>query len=284
MRRGFNAHGFTIVEVMIVLAVTGLLIAGSVQILSGQQKFTEFYQTARDTQSQIDEVLSNTQNGYYSSFQNFDCSFSLGGPNIVAGSNPRGTNHECISMGRAIQMAPAGRANSYNVYNIIGLQYTNASNDTLSTTFAQAKPIALSNYSGGSYPLAADTTEIHDLEYGLGAKSMTYSAPNPITPSITDTFNTGVVAFISSLGSYGTSGLNSGNQQVGLYAYKTVSLGASKDTAVQEINSRTSTFTTPVYQVDICFDNDGGRNAKITIGSNGRQLSTDLKIGSGNCP
>ena len=65
--------GFTIVEVIIVLAVSSVLLVSALSLVGGQQKKAEFTQALSDIQSQIDGVMNNVATGYYANPGNFQC-------------------------------------------------------------------------------------------------------------------------------------------------------------------------------------------------------------------
>src|SRR5882762_7178443 len=104
MKTGLNALGFTIVETMIVLAITGALLLMAMLMISGQQGKTEFTQAINDIQAQINDVINNVGTGYYAKTTDFSCSAGASGPVFNAsGSTGQGSNTACVFMGRAVQ-------------------------------------------------------------------------------------------------------------------------------------------------------------------------------------
>src|SRR5476651_427700 len=104
--------GYTIIEVMIFLAISGLLFLSAVVAVGGQQGHTEFSTSMRDTnskvQSWIDEVDTGLSDSDFSTSGNRQVSCSLdpstGGPVLTStgGTNiNRGSNSACVFLGKA---------------------------------------------------------------------------------------------------------------------------------------------------------------------------------------
>src|SRR4051812_35553772 len=101
MKQGQTAHGYTIIEVLIVLAVTGVLLASALRLISGQQARTEFSQSIRDVQSQINDVMNNVSSGYFATGGKVGCTTSSSGPTLSSTppSGGSGTSKDCILIG-----------------------------------------------------------------------------------------------------------------------------------------------------------------------------------------
>src|SRR6266511_2117091 len=108
MKGGKKARGFTVVETLIVLAVTGGLFVAIAATLSGRQNRTQFTQAIQEIQSQIQQVVNDVGSGYFPSTNNFSCSATLAGPSIATGSAEQGSNAGCVFIGKAIQFGVAG--------------------------------------------------------------------------------------------------------------------------------------------------------------------------------
>src|ERR1700761_7227045 len=108
MKRGGHrtaTAGFTIIEVLIVLAISSALLISAAALISGRQAKTEFMTGINNTQQQIQQIINETASGYYPNAGNFTCTGSLVG-GVVSFSNAasqQGTNAGCIFMGKAIQ-------------------------------------------------------------------------------------------------------------------------------------------------------------------------------------
>lgn len=95
--------GFTIVETMIVLAVSSMLFIIAGTMISGRQAKTEFQVSVRDIQTKLQQVINETKSGYYGVNTGMSCSVPPSGNlTIVAGSGDLGTRGECVFIGKAL--------------------------------------------------------------------------------------------------------------------------------------------------------------------------------------
>ncbi len=274
MKRGQNAQrtsrGFTIVETLVVLAVTGILFVAFAGTWLGKQHATEFQTASQDMRSRLQQMLSDVQNGYYSG-DNVTCSKSGGVPSLSydATGTKRGTSGDCIFLGKMVQFNVNNTDPQNNIiYGVAGLRGQ--------TTMSTAKPTAMGPL--GSY----NPTEQFKSEYGLafvGAKINT------------TTYRSLAVGFLSTLGAdtdATTGKYTSGGQSFDLYA---IGGGPNPGTESQVANNITTRLQLPPSSggaavdqpVQACFQS-GGTNqyATITFGLNAGQLNANLQISSTN--
>jgi type II secretory pathway pseudopilin PulG len=149
MFSGSKPHGFTIVETMIVLAVTAGIAVSVFTLLSGQINKTQYNSGIRQFSSQLQTVATDVENGYYKNVDNSGCSAPLNAyPDTNNNTNSQGSNYGCTFIGHVLQFNPTGtltplvNANNNKViidYTIVGRQY-GASNSNLVTDLTDAKP------------------------------------------------------------------------------------------------------------------------------------------------
>lgn len=280
MKRGLGAQGYTLIEVMIVLAISGGLLAAAMFLIAGQRQRTEFSQAIREIDSQIQEVINNVGTGYYANTGNFICDGTTGRPRLqTATGDTQGTNKDCIFIGRVLQFGVNGsNGEAYNVINVVGLkQYLSGATYKQSQSFAEAKPTAMAPGDGASADFP-DATDRRKLGYGLSIASIKVGNQS-----------VGAVGFFGSLAPYGATNGNlvSGAQSVDLVPIPNTALNASQTSVVNAINAMDTASVTknPSGGVTLCFQS-GGTNqyGQIAIGNNGRQLTTTLTIQSGTCP
>ena len=268
MKGGKKAQGFTIMETLIVLAVTSTLFVIIAATLSGRQQRTQFEQAANDIRAQIQQVINDVGTGFYPSTNNFSCSAGAFGPVIAPGSTTQGENTGCIFLGKAMQFKVGTDASAYNIFPIAGLQRTTAGLEV--ATYAEARPKALSpSVSDSSVP---DVVEKKKLQYGLTTYSMTYGASN--TPI-------GMFAIVNSLATYSSGTLVSSSQQLNIVPVSGSGLNASQATAAESINTNlASSPTNPAGGIKICFASAGSnQSGLVTIGpTSAGQLSVTLSI------
>lgn len=262
MERARKQRGFTIVEVLIVLAVTSAMFFMAVAAINGKQDQTEFSQAANDIQSNIQQEIDKVAAGDYANTGNFTCNGTLGSLVISPGANNQGTNTGCLFLGRVLQFGVHGTSPEQWVsYPIAGLQDNNGS-----LTAAMPVAVAPGTVTHVSYPDASVTSELHN---GLRVVSMKYNGNN-----------VGAVGFLSSLGQYSGTTLLSGSQSINLVPIVSSTLNATPGATVDAINGHIATSPqNPSGGVQICFASGGtNQSGLITIGGNGRSLSVTLQI------
>lgn len=260
--------GFTIVETLIVLAVTGFIFVSIVGLVAGRQNKTEFQQAINNITGQIQQTITEVQKGYFPS-STYRCN-ATGSISFTPNVGTQGSSQGCMFIGKVTQFAVHGTdPQQFNVFTLVGCQFKTCLNKgDIATTPAEVKPV-VDQY----------VTDNESLENGLVAKKMTYKTGGGATQNAT-----GAMGFLSSFGSAscGTgSDLCSGSQQVGLYAVNTTALD-SDTSAVQSAISVANLVQAD--SVAICFESGTTTQAgTVTIGGQGQQLSVSLTIKSGSC-
>lgn len=280
MKRGLGAYGYTLLEVMIVLAISGGLLVSTMFLISGQQQRTQFSQAIKEIESQIQDVINDVATGYYANTGDFACDATTEGPRLTgSATDTQGENKDCVFLGRVMHFGVRDSENEqYNILNVIGLRehFSNGQYQQ-SQTLGDARPVAMAPGSQDDPASFPDTTDSRQLRFGLRILSMRVNG-QPI----------GAVGFLGSLAPYGSTAGNlvSGAQTVELVAIPGTNLDMSPTDMVDAINSIGTVAVTknPASGVVLCFQS-GGTNeyGKITIGSNGRQLTTSLVITTESC-
>ncbi len=268
-RRSWYA-AFTIVEVMIVLAVTGLLFASAAVLISGKENQAEFNQGVQQFQSQIEQIINDVATGYYPNLGNFSCTNTGGSLTITAGGSVQGTNGDCLFLGKVLQFGSgvAGTTpEQFATFSVTGLR-ADASGNQLST---------LSSTSPTVIPSSTTTTQ---LEGGLTTYDMWYNG-NPAN-------KIAAVAFVSTLGQASGSGVLTGTQQVNVVPITGTALTQNTGitpATIHSVLSSPAAVTNPANGVEICFASGGtNQSALITIGNNsgsGRELGVTLNVKAG---
>lgn len=256
---GERQGGFTIIETLIVLAVSGALLMGAVLLVAGQQRKVEFSQAAQDIRSVAEQMITETSSGYYPNAGNIRCVAGASGPNIsqVAGTQ-QGTNTGCIFMGKAIQFGNSGDRSQYVMHTVAALR-------TNDGTLSSARPRAVDFDSARVRGQLRNGLTVHSMRYVSGGTANDIST----------------VVFASGLGSYSDSQLLSGTQSMTLLPVPASGTVATVNTtaAASAISGQLddSAPQNPDGGVLICFNSGGtGKSALLTIGSNNRKLSVTL--------
>ncbi len=272
MRRSFlasrDSRGFTLIEVLIVLAVTGGLFISAAVLIAGRRQQTEFNQAIRQVQSQIQQVINDVATGYYPNTSLFQCSPGPSGPVFTSGSGTQqGANSGCTFIGKAMQFGVSGTTpEQFSIFTVAGLQ--KSSSGAEASTLAQAQPKAIQ----------AITTS-HQLLGGLTAADMWYINGGVKRPI-------GIITFANSLAQYAGGTIVSGTQQVNVVPIDdnqvNSALNRTNTQAAAAIDTSLATSTlNPASGVFLCFKSGGtNQSGLITIGTNARQLSVTLSIKS----
>lgn len=268
MRGGNNSQGYTIVEAMIFLAISGAMFLLAATFINGKQAKVEFKQGINAMNVQVQQTINDVSNGYYPATTSLGCT-SGSGPvaPTFSGTNPgQGANQGCVFLGKFIQFGgstdPDGE---YNTYTVAARQYkATIADGTLTSSFAEAFPVATTNLK-----------ESKKLPFGLRVTK--------ITSSGTDITGVG---FFNSFSSYnGASGnLESGAQNVAVIPLPVAGAGRNQSEAdmVNQIATLKSTGDSSVLvnpDILICFSGGSGQFGTLSIGgSNGQRLATSLQI------
>lgn len=181
MRGGKNKQplGYTIIEVMIVLAVSGVIFVIAANFINGKQQRTAFNQGVNETASRIQATINQVADGQYSDIP-FNCSASSTPLRITAASdstNSQGTNSDCVFIGKFWQMAFDGNPAQYEVFSLatersaleLGPDVTpvRSSDGVIDLTVQQTIPQNLEITDNGIVILDDNRVE-HKPNYGFG--------------------------------------------------------------------------------------------------------------------
>lgn len=277
--RSFGA-GFTIVEVMVVLAVTGGLFLAAAIMISGRQNQTAFDQAIQNVQSQIQAAIDGVAVGFYPEKGSFSCSAGGGGapPNLTIASSGQGTNSGCIFLGQALQFQLAGSdPEEFVGYTIAGLQQGCASTSE-ATCLDQAEPATVAPGSTHPAPNYPDNSVAEELQNGLTTVRMWYN-------NGAGDVEIGAVAFTYSLADLNAGDFGSGGPtSVNAVAVAGTALGSTSEATVEAMNGDggngiATGVINPSGGIFICFDSGGTNDwGIIQIGGGGRELSVNLRI------
>lgn len=272
--KGGRPDGYTIVEVMIVLAVSGVMFVIAASFINGRQARAAFTQGTTDMSSAIQTMISQINDGQYSD-QAIRCTPGPSSYSFAYSTDKQGQSDKCMFLGKVMHFWPAGDKSKYEVFTVIGRR-SNFSTGSLVQDLNGAIPYTVSPHGVAGRP---DLTAKHSISQGLEVYGVNaYDTSGAV--------HTNLYAFglLQSLGSYDTTGsLQSGTQNVGLYFIPSVTANANQDTASLQIDSSPANYR-PAARMVICLT-DGTRYAQVNIGTANNILSvyTDLSKTSGTC-
>ncbi|GAC1390681.1 MAG: hypothetical protein NVSMB46_00970 [Candidatus Saccharimonadales bacterium] len=282
MNGGKMPQGFTIVETLIFLAISGALLLTAMLLISGKQNQTEFTQAIHDTDSQLQDIITHVSRGYYASTSNlFTCQDNgtpLNPPTFSPGVNDRGSNSGCTFIGEVIQFSPNGDRTKYLVFPIVGKQFLKVSGGVRNTKdLTESVPRAIYPIAGVNAP---DASQSFTFPYGLTVKKVSYDNGSGYV-------SVGSTGIFSSFVGYDTSfNLNSGAQSLDLIIPPSTTLNDSPyNTAVTISNMKntnggfSNVILNPSKGAYVCLQSGGTKQyGVINFGNTGGQISTKLTI------
>lgn len=277
MNRGRSQQlGFTIVEVLIFLAVSSALFVAAMLYISGQQGKAEFTQGVRDFELKLGDVVNNVSTGFYPTLNNIKCTASAGKVDLQTDSSQgQGANNDCIFVGRVIQLAPGGDQEKYMLYTVAGLRYKGGNTTTDVASLDEAKPALI------TVPGSTDL-----LSFGgavLSVKKVQYVHDG----SAVDIGGFAIFTTFQSLVGMSSANRNSHVQVVvPLASVGTLLTDSSADfvTKMNTLND-TNTLSNPNGGVQICLDSGASRqHVWVKLGGDAvGSLTTSTEYGSDYC-
>jgi prepilin-type N-terminal cleavage/methylation domain-containing protein len=255
MNGGKRPLGYTIIEVMIVLAVSGVMFVIAASFINGKQAQTAFTAGVNEMSSQVQDLINQVQNGKYSDIP-LNCQPGTPVTFPSGTTQQQGENPGCIFLGKVIHFSLNNAASDYEVASIAGSRLDNdgnAATDPVSAGAAYVNTLT----TRGTVPQSLDVTKITD-----GNDS---------------SLNSFVIGFLQSQGSNNDPGngkpvrLENGAQTVSLYYVQGASANSFSSQGLSASNLK------PVNQAKICIT-DGTRYAELLIGDNNNQLNVSIRM------
>ena len=257
--------GFTLVEVMIFLAVSSLMLGSGVVAISGRRAAAELTTSVHDFESRIQDLANDVSTGNYAASGAFGCQASGSTVRINSTPTPTGTNKDCILVGQLIAFDKlATDSGSITVASLAGLR-TDPLNGMEVTSMKKASPQPITNGATESIgPL-----QIKKVTYNNGAGDVNVTA----------------IALVTTFGKYASSALSSSDISVDIMPLDT-SGPVSNIFAPNNINtalSAPSAVINPSGGVAICVEGGNNKKATIGLGTNGGTMTTSLVFGVAPC-
>lgn len=273
------SRGYTIVELMIVMALSLMLVLMAATFLAGRKGHTEFSQSMRDLQSRLQSWIDDVPNGFaFGSNTNSYCKTGGVSVQINQGARPGGNKPECIYLGKAIQFSDNPSTQVY-AYSVFGQRLDSAGN--LVSTIEDAGPTPASGTAGTGN---ADFTETYNLKGGAHLKKIIQSSG--VTGSGQ---NSHLAAFYLSLNTDEVVGQN-GNSNLVAYQYPVGNQPNVNDPQVIHCIQNLGTCKMAVHppfltKWELCFDNDSNKDtALLTLQANSSGLGISTKLEFKTCP
>jgi type II secretory pathway pseudopilin PulG len=274
MNGGKRSAGYTIIEVMIVLAVTGFMFVIAANIINGKQQKTAFQQGVNEMASRLQGLIEQVADGQYSDVLQ-TCSFTpSGGGGTITITDPvtpppstngvdndltQGSNPNCVFLGKMLHLRVGDRPSDYEALSLVGGRVNST-----------GQPITQISASGArvSDLLTHKQTIPQNLEV---AKVKAYNSSGSLVTSY-------AIGFLQGLGSTDAAlpnTLKSGAQSIGLY-YDNALTSAS--TALNYgTSANLASRLTPTVAAEICLT-DGTRWARVQVGTSNSALNVRVQM------
>lgn len=217
--------------------------------MSGQQGTAEFNQGIRNYEAQIQNVISETSNGFYRT--EFTCNAPAMGEPMTGGGSAPGANEGCVFAGKLL----FPKASETKVLTLIGRQFAPGSTSVAAATLAETDPTVL--------PAAMDLTTQHS--FGLQVRRIVR-------------LDTG-----SEIGAFGfivptAGGVSAGNSPdsvsgVRLYGIVSSTIASSSRASISGAVSGLANLQPMPGGIKICLRGGNDDRAEITVGTGNSQTS-----------
>jgi Tfp pilus assembly protein FimT len=262
--------GYTIVEVMIFLTISGALLIGAFGLFNGRIQRTQFTQGVQQIATRIQNTANEVSTGTFPDNPSFVCSVTgNSAPAISVGTAPQGTQSQCIFVGKVINLTVGGNGTGCtdpvatsncqkaDVYTAVGRRTTDGTTQVTTLTGTT-----------GAFPrlVVGNPNITQSFEYGNSIRvTGVYQETTPLQPI------SGIGLFQSFGGTYNAGNLKSGAQNVQLWLVRSTTPPVSPVSAANEglIVSldvpATPTLVGPNPNPGILICVAGGTNQKAAI-------------------
>lgn len=259
--------GFTIVEILIVLSVSGALLVAVLTAIDGRQTKTNFDTSIRQLQNNLQLIVNKVANGDFNYSSSISCTDTAIGPRVT--NSGGGTNGGCQYIGEGIEFS---NNHQYSYYPVAGLAFSSAGMPISDLDSSVPCPINGGHKICGYSP--PDLSSKVDIPGGLSITcSYINSAPSPCNSSyaLVGIFNLSCGGNLS----------NAYSDNVNLYYLSNTTdfHGICTSSSVTPAISG----STSVNSLYLCFDSPDGNSAKISFNSENNPSSVGLTYQNGSC-
>ena len=271
-------HGFTIIEVMVFLAVSGMTFLIAANFINGKESQAEYYQGMNQALADIRTNINNVSNGNYPLPYNsgLSCAVNTNGPSIQISTTGSSATAGCTLIGEGLAPEVGTNSSDYATFTLAGCQFYDPALNGCSNSINNV-PMTVQQ----EMPQVVTPLTKTDIWPGGVIVTKMFSIINGNWSPI------GLVGFFASLPSVNGNVYQSGSQPVSMVVFQQSSLGDSVDQYGQQIDDlgtgQTSYSMLINGYVVVCFQGTNGDIASITIGGNngGQQITTSLDLGQG---
>lgn len=162
--------GYTILELMIVLAVSVIILGGAILTVRGSSARTEFAESMRDVNSSMQDWMNDVTDGFTGGNPaTYTCKITASKPRLV----PRYANNtpDCVFVGKALQVTDGhscptcvtDQSSKIYIYSIFGERL---SGSAFIDNMSEAVPVPAIGNAISSYQTGLDLTETYNILNG----------------------------------------------------------------------------------------------------------------------
>jgi hypothetical protein len=282
------SSGYTIIEVLIFLAVSGMIFLSAVTLIGGHTSQTQFSETLRDTHSKLQDWINDVSTGVPTgNVGQYYCQLTVPFIKINNGPPPPGLdNPDCIFLGKAIQFtdqtySTPSQASAMYAYPVFGQRLFNGD---LVTNMQDANPTPAIGFpgcgAGTNSGTACDLWDEFDMPGNIQVTKLE-SAPGVSS-------NDHLIGFYNSFNTEQSTSTN-GSNDLKTFSYPLGNEVPRSMNVYNCINNKNpcalqsgQTNPNPLSKLIICLSN-GKDSGYITLNSlNGVGVSTQMDFGA--CP
>ncbi len=255
--------GYTIVEALIFLAVSGALLISAMALISGKQERTRFANSVDDIGQRLGDIFNDVSTGFYPSADNLKCldnNPSATASDISITIDPaiaKGTNSACVFSGKLINFPSVAPQDNYTIYTMV--------TSSESTAFIGGHT-KLAGVPGGNAGISDKQTNQADVNITKVVEKLKKGAIFPTYTSL---------LVVSDFGSSNGSTLSGNAGKVKLYGYKSLINSSALSTALADLVPIASDS-----QIVLCLVQGSGSNPRVGSVSITPQLTIDRTIGT----
>ncbi len=263
-----NGVGYTIVELLIVVASTGAIAITAIGLIQGRQQKQEFAIAVRDLETKLTDVANDVAKGYFpSSGNNQRCVAENSGIHFEAATTDiQGGSPNCIFAGKALQFnSDNGDPDNDEKYILV---LTIASRRTTRKNSQVSSLEDLDNHDLDTLT-GASVEDRLNLLYGIRVRWMEHKNTD-----------IGALAFLTGFGHGVTGGGTfSGAPETNLYWIHGVDLRDEVSKLRSNLRKPNEYKAVEADGIEFCLEHGkNGPRAKLTLGRNGRQLTTTTEF------
>ena len=190
---GHGGSGYTIIEMMLFIAIAGVIFVAGIAGFAGQQSKHQFTQSVKDFDAALQGIMNDVDTGFSDAETQFNCTvpsptIATSKPNLTNFDNTGGTGgsrKDCIFIGKVLVFAPTtdpDKNKKYGVFSVIGRREDASFNEVQNLTDAQAVAYTKGTVgTTGSYP---DKTIVAQIGYGATVSEVYTTVTNVQQPAI----------------------------------------------------------------------------------------------------